>query len=219
MSSRAYLSAPEQNEFKRRLRIYAETYPDSDFLDNAHGRAESGFVFTREIAGKVDDALANWERRLRGPSWDPDRCPKGSDPHIWLLASRYRDAMEERGCACPSRRLIYAEIARIIRRDHLHENYSPWRDEPDAPGWYRMLSDVISTFVSELPGSPSVSHWYAHEELGQPGEVLRIIGWLKDQARLRQFEARARPAIIGSPAAGRRAAVRAWIAGRKQRDR
>lgn len=133
MSQSRYLSLAEMNALQRRLLEYSQAYPDSDFLDSSLAFADSGRVFTRENAAKIADALANWERRLNAPSYDPDRCPPGRDPLTWDLATWYRDRTEAAGWPCMSRRIIYSEIARVLDRDKLRGNYSPWRDEPGAP--------------------------------------------------------------------------------------
>lgn len=217
MSSSRYLTTPEMNDLKRRLRDYSATYPDSDFLDNSLSYADSGHVFTRENAAKIDDALRSWETRLNAPSYDPDRPPPGRDPHIWKLATLYRTLIEQAGWHCMSRRVIYAELARVIGRDKLRDDYAPWRDEPDAPGWYRMMTDVITAFVSDYTSFNAIATWYAHEQLAQPGEVTRVIGYLRDQAKLAVFDDRAVPASTRVPSAERRAQVRAYIQERKAR--
>lgn len=212
MSAAPYLDAAAVLALQERLREYSETYPDSEFLDSSYAYVQAGRPVSRKNAAMIEDALANWARRLRGPSWDPDRCPPGTDPHIWKLATHYRDAMEGCGWTVPSRRLIYAEIRRVIERDRLRENCAPWRDEPDAPGWYRMLRDVITLFCEEYTAVNALAAWYAHEQLSRPGEVAAITGRLKDQAKAARLEAVARPVRAGTPSAARRAAVRAHIA-------
>ena len=94
----------------------------------------------------------------------------------------------------------------------------PVGDEPGAPGWYRMMTSVITAFVSDFTSANAIATWYAHEQLAQPGEVTRIIAWLRDQAKLAAFDDHAEPANTRTPTAGRRAQVRAYIQGRKAGD-
>lgn len=205
-----YLTPAENTDLQRRLRRYAEVYPDSDFLDHACQYVDSGNMLTRENAAKIDDALRHWEERLRSPSYDPDRCPPGYDPLVWKLTSLYRTQVEAQGWRCPGLRLIYAEIARVIERDGLRENYQPWRDRLGEPGWYRMMTDVITRFV--LDDVEETGSWYAHQALAQPGAVTGIIGYLIDQAKNAMLDAHARPANMQLPTQERRAAVKAYIA-------
>lgn len=215
MTAGRYLSAAEMDGYRRRLRDYAQAYADSDFLDNAADYAESGHAFTRGNAAKVDDALRSWQARLNAPSFDPDRPPPGSDPLIWKLATLFRDLTGQRGLRCKSRRAIYAELARVTARDKLRENHDPWHDQPDAPGWYRMLGDVITHFLRYEASERNA--WYAAEDLAQPGTVTRIAGYLQDQAKTAAFDGRAEPANTRVPAAGRKAQVRKFIQERRAR--
>lgn len=215
MSTTKYLSLAEMNEIQRRLREYGMTYPDSEFLDGSLAYADSGRVFTRDNAVKIDDALVNWQRRLNSPSWDPDRVPAGRDPLVWQLATIYRDEVEAAGWTCMSRRIIYAELTRVIDRDKLREDCSPWRDETGEPGWYRMLRDVIVFFVREYTDANAIATWYAHEQLARPGEAAGIISYLRDQARLSRFDDHATPVNQRETTAERRARVKAYIDARK----
>lgn len=213
MTASRYLSPAENDDLHRRLRDYASTYPDSDFLDSSLAYADSGHTFTRENAAKIDDALANWQRRLNSATYNPDRAPFGYDPLIWQLATRYRQLIEDEGLHCPSRRFIYSEINRAVSRDSLREHYAPWRDEPGEPGWYRMMTRVITHFVAHEVNEHTA--WYAHEDLAQPGTVARIAGYLKDQDRISRFDAHAKPENLRQPTREARGKVRDFIAARK----
>lgn len=207
-----YLTPAETAVLQRRLQAYSEVYPDSDFLDTACEYVNSGKPFAREHAVKVEEALRSWQQRLNSASYDPGRIPHGYDPLVWQLATLYRTQLEDQGCRCPGRRIIYAEISRVIERDNLRENYAPWRDEPGEPGWYRMMTAVITQFI--LEDVEAAHSWYAHEAFAQPGAVTGIISYLIDQAMNARFDAHARVANMSLPSPERRVAVKAYIAAR-----
>jgi hypothetical protein len=203
---RKYADAERMTRLRRRLAVYAEVWPDSDFLDSLHARASAGSTFTESTIRAAEDALLKWEMRVNGPRPDPDRCPRGFDQLTWQLATCYRDAMDARGLPCPSRQAVYHEISRVIRRDRFREDYQPWRDEPGKPGWYRMMTDIIRCHVSEVSEDRA---WYAHEDLAQPGTATGIRGWLTEQALLAVFSRVATPQSPPPPSPERLAQVKA----------
>jgi len=214
MTAGRYLRPAEMDAFRLRLASYASTYPDSDFLDNARSYAGSGRIFTRENAAKVDDALRSWETRLNAPRFDPGRCPPGLDEHTWQLAVLLRERIELSGWPCKSLRIAYAELGRLIARDGLRQDHAPWRDDPGAPGWHRMLAAVIIHYTDHEVSEQNA--WYAAEDLAQPGTVARIRGYLADQAKLGVLDQHAQPANTRVPTPERRAQVASYIQSRKK---
>ena len=122
-----------QRELCRRLAEYAVIYPDNNFLDEKHAQAESGLAFTVPQADAIEEALDRWKRRLNGPTFDPDRCPPSYVSEIWFLAGHFRDTAEAHGLPVQGRKLIYAELARVIRRDKLTWNSPPGGMNPANP--------------------------------------------------------------------------------------
>ena len=208
-----------QRELCRRLAEYAVIYPDNNFLDEKHAQAESGLAFTVPQADAIEEALDRWKRRLNGPTFDPDRCPPSYVSEIWFLAGHFRDTAEAHGLPVQGRKLIYAELARVIRRDKLNCNYDPWRDEPGKPGWVRMLAEVISLFIDD---NQDTRYPYGlHQDFAQPGVIASLNDYLIEQEKLSlltELGQKGQLASASTPPASpqRRLAVRAYIAGREK---
>lgn len=215
-------AAPDnkQRELCRRLAEYAEVYPDSNFLDEMHAWGnESGMQFSVPQAEAIENALAGWHRRVNGAVFDPDRCPPGYVKEIWQLAGFFRDTMEAYGLPGQGRKVICAELARVIRRDRLDQDYAPWRDEPGGPGWVRMLTEVIRLFADE--NQDTRYPYRLHQDIAQPGVIRSLNDWLIDQEKLNLLielgqKGALHAASTPPPAPERRLAVRAWIAGREK---
>lgn len=204
-----------QEDLRRQLAEYAQTWRDDDFLDAMCDWAQAGRRFTFPQATAIQESLGYWKRRLRGPSLDPGRPPPGYDPLIWDLATGFRRRMEEQGLWCPSRREIHGELQRAIDRDNLRGNHEPWRDRDGSPGWHRMMAAVIAAHIQwhVSPDYPAS----AARDLAQPGTVTAIAREITEDMMLASFAGHARPARPYVPPPGRRAAVRAYLARRNQR--
>lgn len=200
--------APRQEELRRRLRRYAQTWRDNEFLDAMCDWAAAGRPFTGPQADAIEEALGYWQQRITGPSWDPGRPPPGYDALIWDLAGHFRAAQEAMGVPAPSRRQVHHELGRLIERDGWRERKSPWLDLHGTPGWYRMMTDVITVFITDEADLDRP--FTTHQQLAQPGTVAGIAGKLIEDAMIARLDDRARTQpYISSPQ--QRAAVRAWL--------
>ena len=208
-----------QRDLRRGLADYNAKYPDNNFLDDMHAWGnESGLMFSSAQAEAIESALTSWQRRINGAVFDPDRCPYGYDADIWILAGEFRDVAEAHGLPCAGRKIVYGELSRVIRRDNLDHDYAPWQDKNGKPGWVRMLSKIIELFIYE--NAETKYPYGLCQELAQPGVIQSYSSSMVEQAKLdlllqREKENKLRSASTPPAAPERKAAVRAYIAGRE----